>query len=159
MKDLLFTDENITKLFGYEAAEDEDFERLQSYYLKNKTHENVTANLPLRILVGHKGIGKSAIFTMARHEDEEMNRVSILIRPDDIYNIGKADTDFMQLIREWKEGLLTIITEKIFDNLGIRSEKPEKKNVLQAGGQFINFLQKTFQKKSIIISHSSPSRI
>lgn len=32
--DLQFTDENVCKLFGKEAAEDEDFDRLQSYYIK-----------------------------------------------------------------------------------------------------------------------------
>ena len=66
-----FTEENIVQLFGQEAAEDEEFDRLQSYYFKSKTHKKVTADLPLRILVGHKGIGKSAIFTIARHEDEK----------------------------------------------------------------------------------------
>jgi hypothetical protein len=29
-----FTEENIAALFGHEAAEDEDIERLKSYYLK-----------------------------------------------------------------------------------------------------------------------------
>lgn len=89
-----FSDENIVQLFGQEAAEDEDFDRLQSYYLKSKTHKSVTADLPLRILVGHKGIGKSAIFTIARHEDEKHNKLSILIRPDDIAFVGKNSTDF-----------------------------------------------------------------
>lgn len=64
-----FTEENINKLFGSEAAEDETFERLQSYYLKSNTHDKVVADLPLRILVGHKGIGKSALFKMAMSED------------------------------------------------------------------------------------------
>ena len=68
---VIFSEENINLLFGQLAAEDEDFSKLQAYYIKNKTHDKVTANLPLRILVGHKGIGKSAIFTIARHEDLE----------------------------------------------------------------------------------------
>ena len=33
--EITFTEENISRLFGQEAAEDEDFERLQSYYIKN----------------------------------------------------------------------------------------------------------------------------
>ena len=48
--DITFTEENISRLFGQEAAEDEDFERLQSYYIKNKTHAKLTANLPLRMI-------------------------------------------------------------------------------------------------------------
>lgn len=114
---IVFTDENVSKLFGKEAAEDEYFERLQSYYIKSRTHERVTSNLPLRILVGHKGIGKSAIFTIARHEDRDNNRVSVLIRPDDISNIGKNEEDFDNLIRAWKVGLLQIITQKICETI------------------------------------------
>lgn len=96
---LSFTDENVAKLFGAEAAEDEDFGRLQSYYLKNKTHEKVTSNLPLRILVAHKGIGKSAIFTMARHDDMNEKRLSMLIKPDDVTDLSREQTDFTQMIR------------------------------------------------------------
>lgn len=141
----LFTEENISKLFGQEAAEDENFERLQSYYIKNKTHEKLTANLPLRILVGHKGIGKSAIFTIARHEDIAANRISILIRPDDIASIGKGGVDFSQMIRDWKKGLTAIITEKIFDNLGFFSKNENyRKELISTGGKIINFLRNTF---------------
>lgn len=148
MMDLKFTEENINKLFGQEAAEDEDFERLQSYYIKNKTHEKLTANLPLRILVGHKGIGKSAIFTIARHEDIEAHRISILIRPDDIASIGKDNVDFSQVIRDWKEGLITIITNKILENIGVVSETADKyiQNFLSTGGKIISFFKTTFSK-------------
>lgn len=118
-----FTEENIARLFGAEAAEDEDFKRLQSYYLKNKTHEKVTSNLPLRILVGHKGIGKSAIFTMALHEDAESHRLSIKIKPDDIADIGKETPDFSEMIRAWKQGLVGIIVDKICQNLGFVTKK------------------------------------
>lgn len=138
-----FTDENIVKLFGQEAAEDEYFERLQSYYLKSKTHKSVTADLPLRILVGHKGIGKSAIFTMARHEDEKYNKLSILIRPDDIDAVGKETTDLGELIRAWKTGLFNIITNKVIDKMGLATVGFSS----NVGGGLINFLKKTFQKQ------------
>lgn len=138
-----FTDENIVKLFGQEAAEDEDFERLQSYYLKSKTHKSVTVDLPLRILVGHKGIGKSAIFTMARHEDEKYNKLSILIRPDDIDAVGKETADLGELIRAWKAGLFRIITDKVVEKVGIAAVGLPS----NVGGRFIQFLKNTFQKQ------------
>lgn len=144
MGNCLFTEENISKLFGPEAAEDESFERLQSYYIKNKTHEKLTANLPLRILVGHKGIGKSAIFTIARHEDSDAHRISILIRPDDIANIGKNEMDFSQIIREWKKGLIAIIAEKVFDNLGLIVRDYNFQELVSKGGRIINFLRNIF---------------
>jgi hypothetical protein len=55
-----FTDENVAKLFGTEAAEDESEERFRQYFFFNQTYENLISDLPLRILVGHKGVGKSA---------------------------------------------------------------------------------------------------
>ncbi len=138
-----FSDENIVKLFGQEAAEDEDFQRLQSYYLKSKTHRSVTADLPLRILVGHKGIGKSAIFTIARHEDGKLNKLSILIRPDDISSVGKDVIDFGELIRAWKVGLIKIIVDKIIQKLGLSIVAP----LPNVGGGLIQYLKSTFQKK------------
>ena len=54
-----FTEENIQKLFGHEAAEDENIERLKEYYFKNKVYNKVASDLSLRILVGHKGLPRS----------------------------------------------------------------------------------------------------
>lgn len=137
-----FTEENIVQLFGQEAAEDEEFDRLQSYYFKSKTHKKVTADLPLRILVGHKGIGKSAIFTIARHEDEKFNKLSILIRPDDIAAVGVVSNDFSTLIRDWKEGLIKIVVDKVIEKIGVThvTSLPSKT------GELIRYLKGLFQK-------------
>lgn len=143
-----FTEENISRLFGQEAAEDEEFERLQSYYIKNRTHAKLIANLPLRILVGHKGIGKSAIFTIARHEDLVSNRLSILIRPDDIASIGKENSDFSQMIRDWKNGLISIVAEKVLENLNLSSKRDDFRILLEKGGKIISALKNVFDKSS-----------
>ena len=86
---LLFTDENIRKLFGHEAADDEDIIRLKQYYVKNALHEKITAELKLRVLVGHKGIGKSAMFKIAANEDEAKGILPISIKPDDVAELKK----------------------------------------------------------------------
>ena len=157
MKKISFTEENIAQLFGTLAAEDEDFERLQSYYLKNKTHEKVTSNLPLRILVGHKGIGKSAIFTIALHEDVMAHRLSLKIKPDDIDNIGKDTNDFSEMIRAWKNGLIGIVVGKICQNLGMMSKDSEVSQLLNSSGKVIGFLKNFFQKQieSLSLKESS----
>lgn len=143
-----FTEENISRLFGHEAAEDEEFERLQSYYIKNNTHKKLTADLPLRILVGHKGVGKSAIFTIARHEDEKENKLSVLIKPDDISKIGQDNSDFSQMIRDWKEGLLSIIASKVFENLNIDIENTTLNNLLKKGSKIINLIKETLSRQT-----------
>lgn len=73
-----FTEENIAALFGHEAAEDEEIDRLKSYYLKGATYEQVVNELPIRVLVGHKGIGKSALFHVAMAESASEGRLSLL---------------------------------------------------------------------------------
>lgn len=98
-----FNEIEIQKLFGHEAAEQEDPNRLKEYYLKSKIYNQVVTDLPLRILVGHKGIGKSALFKVAMDEEKSLhNRLTILIKPDDIVGIGEETDDFLKLIRDWK---------------------------------------------------------
>ncbi len=117
-----FTDENIQKLFGFEDAESEPIDRLREYYFKKNTFERITADLPLRILVGHKGTGKSALFKVAIAEDKENNILPILIKPDDIAELGKGDENFLLRIRQWKVGLIRIIGAKVFNELGLYSD-------------------------------------
>ena len=116
--ELRFSEQEIQRLFGHEAAENEEPERLREYYFKNDTYEQVTADLPLRILVGHKGVGKSATFKVALAEAQERGELALLIRPDDIVGIGTDVGDFLKTIRDWKEGLIQIVGSKALSALG-----------------------------------------
>lgn len=122
MEKVVFNDETIQRLFGYEDAESETIERLKEYYFKNDTYNRVTADLPIRLLVGHKGTGKSALFKVAISEDKEKGNLPILIRPDDIAELGKGNDNFLLKIRQWKVGLIRIIGQKVFNELGIHDE-------------------------------------
>jgi predicted AAA+ superfamily ATPase len=62
-----FDDETILRLFGAQAAEDETFDRLSEYFIRNKAYERLRSDIKLRLLVGHKGIGKSALLKMAHN--------------------------------------------------------------------------------------------
>ena len=118
-KSVEFNDENIQKLFGFEDAESEPIERLKEYYFKNETYNRVTSNLPIRILVGHKGVGKSALIRISMSEEKERGNLPILIKPDDIAELGKSDENFLLKIRQWKYGLIKIIGAKVFSELGV----------------------------------------
>ena len=56
-----FDEETIRAIFGHEAAEDEEIERLKRYYVKTDIYNTIRSSIPLYILVGHKGVGKSAL--------------------------------------------------------------------------------------------------
>ncbi len=117
-----FNDETIQSIFGFEDAESEPIERLREYYFKKDTFDRVVSNLPLRILVGHKGTGKSALFKVAIAEEKENGNLPILIKPDDIAELGKSDENFLLRIRQWKYGLTKIIGQKVFNEFGINDE-------------------------------------
>ncbi len=153
-----FTEQNIAALFGHEAAEDEDIERLKSYYLKGAVYDQVANDLPIRILVGHKGIGKSALFHVSMAEDAQAGRLAILIKPDDIAGIGDDEQNFLKLIREWKLGITEIISRKALVNFGmLRDDWRGKLN--QYGGKFIDFLQTTLRAENYANLASAKQRV
>lgn len=135
-----FTEEEIRKLFGSEAAEDEQPERLKEYFFKAPVYEQVIADLPLRIIVGHKGIGKSALFKIAMLEDREDNRLAILIKPDDISSLNLNNEDFLSLIRDWKTGLMEIIASKVLSQLA-KNATDVKSWVAAYSGKLIDMMK------------------
>lgn len=123
-----FDEKTISQLFGHEAAEDELPERLREYYFRSAAFEQVTADLPLRVLVGHKGIGKSALFQVARSEDQKNGRFAIELRPDDVVNVGDSE-EFLQRIHLWKTGLRQVIFDNISKRLRISIDNKQAAEV------------------------------
>lgn len=144
MEHLTFSEKEIQDLFGHEAAEDETPDRLKQYYFKTDTYEQITSDLPLRILVGHKGIGKSALFNVSMMEDRENNRLPILIKPDDVTDLNIDSTDFLKTIRDWKKGLAEIISCKVLSSIGAKDEKLIS-NISKYGGNVLDFLYHTLK--------------
>jgi hypothetical protein len=145
MSNIIFDDVTIDQLFGSEAADYESIERLKQYYVKSKVYDRVTADLPLRIVVGHKGIGKSALIRIAMADDYAQGILPILIRPDDVVNIAKQNVDFLQRIQDWKLGLLEVIGKKTLIEFGI-GDSATLQTVMQPGGKLIQGILDTVQK-------------
>ena len=145
--ELLFDEQQIQGLFGHEAAENEFVERLREYYFKTSTYDQVITDLPLRVLVGHKGIGKSALFQVAMAEEDESGKLTVLIRPDDIIGLGTDTSDFLETIRDWKKGLVDIIASKILSTLGAEATGL-RKSLTEHGGKVIDLLKDVFINSS-----------
>lgn len=139
-----FNDETIQQLFGYEDAESEPIARLKEYFFKTSTYERVRADLPVRILVGHKGTGKSALFKVAMSEDRDNGNLPIMIRPDDIAELGRSDENFLLKIKQWKWGLTKIIGEKVLSEFNLNPEVYISK-LGQFGLKIITFLSDTIK--------------
>jgi len=140
---LTFSEDQLQRLFGHEAAEDEDPARLREYYFKTTTYSEVATDLPLRILVGHKGIGKSALFKVAIQEDQDSGVITVLIKPDDVAELGTDTSDFLKTIRDWKVGLRQIIAKKVLISVGVNEDSLVDK-LKQYGGSLVSFFDDVF---------------
>ncbi|MFB2563856.1 P-loop ATPase, Sll1717 family [Rhizobium sp. IMFF44] len=136
---LQFDDLTVEHIFGADDAENENPERFKQYFYRNRAFESLISPLPVRILVGHKGVGKSALLRRAFMEDEDSNRVAIWLKPNDIVDIkteASGHNDFILKIEAWKKGLLLEIIERVFTSVygegsrsvldDVRSAKPKE---------------------------------
>jgi hypothetical protein len=139
---VVFNDETIQKIFGFEDAESEPIDRLKQYYFKKETFDRVMTDLPIRLLVGHKGTGKSALIKVAISEERDKGNLPILIKPDDIAELGKSDENFLLRIRQWKYGLMKIIGAKVFSELGVYNDSLAGK-LTQFGIKLVSFISES----------------
>lgn len=114
-----FNDTTIRQLFGTDTAEDEDSARLKQYFFRNKAYENIRSSLPLRILVGHKGIGKSALLRMSHLEDVASDQLSLWLLPDHLILENSRELTFIEKIRGYKILLSRAIFSTSLEKLGV----------------------------------------
>ncbi len=109
-----FDDATIEELFGADDAENERDDRFKEYFYRNKAFENICNELPIRLLVGHKGIGKSALLKRAYLQDREAGRLAIKLAPGDLISIkASSSREGLDVLAErWKDGLLGVIATK-----------------------------------------------
>ncbi len=144
-----FDDETLAKLFGSEDAENEDPTRLKEYFFKNKAYESLKADLPIRVLVGFKGVGKSAILKICHLEDLEDSVLSIWVRPNDVFGaIDTSANSFLQLIENWKIGLSTLIVKKALEGVNEYDEANKVKRITGGARQIVASLYEKLQSIS-----------
>lgn len=106
--------------------------------------EEIRSDAPVRVLVGHKGIGKSALFQVAMAEEKENGRLTVSIQPNDILNLALDNVSFLHLIMSWTNGLNEIIIRKIFDFIGLR-DKSLISELPNYEGNLLEFLNDVFR--------------
>ena len=113
------------ELFGNEAGEDEDKERLSSYYLEKPENDIFfSPQRPLAFVRARKGVGKSALLNYAAFKLEKKNSKAIYIsvKASDLISI-KPHPDFdssaLTFTNYWQECLSTRIAIEIGKNIKI----------------------------------------
>jgi hypothetical protein len=135
-----FTEDQITGLFGELAAEDEDIVRFKNSFFKSATYEKIHNDRPLRILVAHKGVGKSALFRMSYEENVGNNVLSLWIRPNDIADLCQVseNENTLSLIEKWKLGLNSRIVELVMQQFQVSTDSPLANTAIEKGMKLID---------------------
>jgi hypothetical protein len=140
-----FDDANIRAIFGAEAAEDEDADKLKAYFIRNASYQNIRADLPLRILVGHKGIGKSALLKMSHYEDEDEDILSIWLQPNDIAGALANAPHFSQQVYEIKQKITNIILQKSLEKAELFGYNVESTKIIKSARELLDTIYKYFK--------------
>lgn len=106
-------------LFGNEAGEDEDKDRLASYYLEKPENDIFfNAHRPLAFVRARKGMGKSALLNYAQHklEKDYPQSIYISVKASDLISIKQhpdAGVSALKFTNYWQECLCTRIAIEI----------------------------------------------
>lgn len=142
-----FNDENIRELFGTDAAEDDDPKRLKAYFFKNRAYQNIRANLPLRILVGHKGIGKSALLKISSLEDNDSGILAISVQPNNLIIRDSRSLSFVEKVDAYKDLLVKSISQKALERMAFFDDDTGIGAVEASAKRLINGLLRTVGEK------------
>lgn len=141
-----FDDETIREIFGTDTAEDEDAGRLKQYFFRNKSYQNIRSKLPLRLLVGHKGIGKSALLRMSHLEDKDESILSLWVQPNDLILEGSRDKSFLEKIKGYKILISRAIYSKAVEAIGGATDKAPTVSLKDTGKQIVSALMERAAK-------------
>lgn len=125
-----FDDVTIQQIFGADDAENENDDRLKEYFYRNMAYDSLTSNLPVRVLVGHKGVGKSALLKRAYLSDIDTDTPCVWLQPDALLNVQSDTTpsdQFVKKISIWKTGILREVLAAFFDKSAL-AQVPELDN-------------------------------
>lgn len=145
----IFSPDNIPKIFGFEDAAEEDISRLKQYFFKRGDYDAVKSDLPLSIVVGFKGVGKSALLKIAHEENIEEGQPTLWIRPDDVIEMVdelSVESDFTKMVLLWKRGIAKLIASRIASDWLLVCGDDAKSAIMWAqetGYRNRDFIQKT----------------
>lgn len=112
----IFTDETIELIFGADEAEGETDERFLQYFYYNQAYASVRSTLSIRLLVGHKGVGKSAVIKRAYLADKSEGITAVILKAQTVsehQEISAPSTNFISLVESWKKTILYSVMERL----------------------------------------------
>lgn len=110
-------DATILNLFGADDAENESPSRLKEYFYVNKAYQSINSTMPIRVVVGHKGVGKSALLKRAHLHDLDAGHTSVWLQADSITDVqdeASKEANFVKRIGVWRQGILREVLKDFY---------------------------------------------
>ncbi len=140
----------VRDLFGSLDAEQEDIERFKDYFVTNNFYELFVADFPLRIAVGNKGSGKSAMLRASRLQ--AMSRSDCipvsLTASDLITEVEELPPNILRAINHWKAVFAAAAAGQIFTDAISGGSKSELSKAMTTLPTFISYLAALASKKT-----------
>lgn len=113
------------RLFGNFAAEDEDIELLDSYFVDKPGYKSFRSDDKLCIVRAKKGMGKSALLKKVAHEKSLLGSDDIVVQvkgSEIIKNSFPTTTDIQQLINVWQTAIYNRVNIEIGKIIGFNDK-------------------------------------
>jgi len=142
--------ETIRALFGSFDAEEEAPDRFREYFVTNSFYEAFTSHFPLRIAVGNKGSGKSALLKASMLEDEGLqDHISVPLTASEL--VGRADNlpqDSLRAINHWKSVFATEAAAKLITSGVLVPFTGDTSRVMNSFSSLLTWLSKEAAQRS-----------
>lgn len=103
----------IQKIFGQDAAELESPERLKEFFVNIEEFDLLKEPQPISLVVGQKGVGKTALLRRAHQDDLENKTPAIILTGSEILKEAPDDSSVSNSIELYK----TVVERSIIDHI------------------------------------------
>lgn len=112
-----FTPDNISEIFGSDAADTEDAARLYTFFISNDSYSHVRAPNPISLVVGQKGIGKTALMRVSALDDKRDRFPNIFIRGSRILASADASESGAATIGKFRAVIEEALLAEVADSI------------------------------------------
>ena len=116
-----FTPSNIAEIFGEDSADLEEQSRLWAFFVSSDAYEEMRAAGPVALVVGQRGIGKTALMRVAAFEDQRSNVPNILMPGSRILGAAELQATGSQSIIGFRAVIEDAIVASVAERLARES--------------------------------------
>lgn len=112
-----FSLENISEIFGADAADTEEPARLYTFFVSNDSYDEMRVPNPLSLIVGQKGIGKTALMVVSSLDDKRDGFPHIFIRGSQILSTAEVSAGGSATILKFRSVVEDALLHTVADTL------------------------------------------